>query len=85
MYTRERIIEAAKRAGLDDAVVERLLAELPAQQVDALTIICNEGVHPISKEQLPGGSLWRQQAISQTRMLECLSNQLLMPVGVWRN
>lgn len=54
MFTRERIIEAAQRAGMDEAALARLLDELPTQQSNALTIICNDGLHPISKEQLPG-------------------------------
>jgi hypothetical protein len=54
MFTRQRIIEAAQRAGMDEAAIARLLDELPARQSSALTIICNDGLHPIPKEQLPG-------------------------------
>jgi hypothetical protein len=54
MFTRERIIEAAQRAGMDEAAITRLLDELPTQQSKALTIICNDGLHPIPKEHLPG-------------------------------
>jgi len=54
MLNREHIVEAARRAGLDDAAIDRLLAELSLTQAGALTIICNDGVHPIPKEQLPG-------------------------------
>jgi hypothetical protein len=39
---------------MDEAAITRLLAELPAQQASALTIICNDGLHPIPKEHLPG-------------------------------
>ncbi|MFL6275995.1 MAG: hypothetical protein ACJ74G_12475 [Blastocatellia bacterium] len=51
---RERIIEAARRAGMDEAAITRLLDEMPVQPANALTIICNDGLHPIPKEQLPG-------------------------------
>ncbi|HKQ08178.1 MAG TPA: hypothetical protein VJ464_23840 [Blastocatellia bacterium] len=54
MFTRERIIEAARRAGMEEDAIARLLAELPAQPTNTLTIICNDGLHPIPKEQLPG-------------------------------
>jgi len=54
MFTRQRIIEAAQRAGLDQAAIERLIAQLPDQQSNTLTIICNDGLHPIPKDQLPG-------------------------------
>lgn len=54
MFTRESIIEAARRAGMDGDDITRLLDELPAHQPSALTIICNDGLHPIPKEQLPG-------------------------------
>jgi hypothetical protein len=54
MFTRQRIIEAARRAGMEEAAIERLLVELQAQQASALTIICNDGLHPIPKDQLPG-------------------------------
>jgi len=54
MYTRERIIEAARRAGIDQAAITRLLDELPARHAGALTIICNDGLHPIPKDRLPG-------------------------------
>lgn len=54
MFTRERIIEAARRAGMDDTAISRLLDELPAQHAGALTIICNDGLHPIPKDRLPG-------------------------------
>ena len=54
MLTRELIIEAARRSGLDETAIERLLAELSASQSLTLTIICNDGVHPIPKEHLPG-------------------------------
>ncbi|MEN3336152.1 MAG: hypothetical protein V7641_5517 [Blastocatellia bacterium] len=54
MFTRKRIIETAQRAGMGDAAITQLLAELPAQQASALTIICNEGLHSIPKEHLPG-------------------------------
>lgn len=54
MFTRERIIEAAHRAGVNEDDVTRLFAELSAQHSNALTIICNDGLHPIPKEQLPG-------------------------------
>lgn len=54
MFTRERIIEAARRTGMDEDIITRLLDELPAQQSNALTIICNDGLHPIPKDQLPG-------------------------------
>lgn len=54
MFTRERIIEAARRAGIDEEAITRLLDELSAQHAGALTIICNDGLHPIPKDQLPG-------------------------------
>ena len=54
MFTRERIIEAARRAGMEEAAIAQLLGELLAQQTSALTIICNDGLHPIPKDQLPG-------------------------------
>ncbi|MGA9773004.1 MAG: hypothetical protein WBV94_28495 [Blastocatellia bacterium] len=54
MFTRERIIEAAQRAGIDEYAITRLLDELPVPQANSLTIICNDGLHPIPKEQLPG-------------------------------
>lgn len=54
MFTRERIIEAAQRTGIDEAAITRLLDELPVHQSNALTIICNDGLHPIPKKQLPG-------------------------------
>lgn len=54
MFTREIIIEAGRRAGMEEDAISRLLDELPTPQTNALTIICNDGLHPIPKDQLPG-------------------------------
>jgi len=56
MYTLEQIQEAAKSAGLDPEAVEKMSSLLSANlaQESALTVVCNEGVHPIPKDKLPG-------------------------------
>ncbi len=56
MFTPDQIHRAAMCIGLAPEVIERLLAALADEQDRAptLTIICNQGVHPIRADQLPG-------------------------------
>lgn len=54
-FTLDQFRTAAKSVGLDLMTIERitdLLTRRPRRQ--ALTIICNEGIHAIPKESLPG-------------------------------
>lgn len=56
VFTREQLQEAARQAGVDEAMLARLLTVLSdtQPQTRALTIVCNTGIHPIPETLLPG-------------------------------